>query len=338
MDKIRFGVVRINHGHIYTQVEALLRAGAECVGFYAPEDDLAAQFAARYPQIPRVDTAARILEDESVALITTSAVPNERGPLGIAAMRHGKDFLTDKPGFTTLAQLAEARRVQVETGRFYAIYFGRFDSRATLKAGELVHAGAIGQVVQFTGLGPHRAGLASRADWFFVRDKYGGVITDIGSHQFDHFLYFTGSTCAEIVAAQVANYRHPEYPELEEIGEVMLRGDQGTGYIRVDWFSPDGLPTWGDTRLVILGTEGYIEARLTIDLAGRSGTDHLFLVNRSGVEYVDCSQVALTFGRDLLADIRHRTQTAMSQEEAFLACELSLRAQAAAKRLGHLRA
>lgn len=338
MDKIRFGVVRINHGHIYAQVETLLRAGAQCVGFYAPEDDLAARFAARYPQIPRLDTPARILEDESVALITTAAIPNERAPLGIAAMRHGKDFLTDKPGFTTLEQLAEARRVQTETGRLYAIYFGRFDSRATLKAGELVRAGAIGQVVHFTGLGPHRAGLASRADWFFVRAKYGGVITDIGSHQFDHFLYFTGSTRADVVGAQVANYQHPEYPELEEIGEVMLHGDRGTGYLRVDWLSPDGLPTWGDTRLFILGTEGYIEARLTIDLAGRSGTDHLFLVNRSGVEYVDCSQVALTFGRDLLADIRQRTQTAIDQEASFLACELSLRAQAAAKRLGHLRA
>lgn len=330
MDKVRFGVVGINHGHIYAQVEVLLSAGAECVGFYAPEDALAARFAARYPQIPRVDRAARLLEDESVALITTAAIPNERGPLGVAVMQHGKDFLTDKPAFTTLAQLAEARRVQAETGRIYAIYFGRFENRATLKAGELVRAGAIGQVVHFTGTGPHRISLSSRPDWFFVREKYGGIINDIGAHQFDHFIYFTGSTRAEVLGAQASNQKYPQYPELEEIGEAMLRGDRGSGYIRVDWYGPDDLPTWGDKRLII-GTEGYIEAGQAIDLAGRTGKDQVLLANRAGAEYVDCSQVELTFGRDLVNDVRRRTQTAFDQKAAFLACELSLRAQAAAK-------
>jgi len=332
----RFGVIKINHGHIYAQVEALLGAGAACAGLYAPEDDLAARFLARYPGVRRVDDPAALLEDESIQIITTSAIPNERGPLGAAAMRHGKSFLSDKPGFTTLAQLAEARRAHAETGRAYAVYFGRYDSRATLKAGELARAGAIGRVVQFIGLGPHRAGLPSRADWFFRREQYGGIITDIASHQFDHFLYFTGSTRAEVVAAQVANYKHPEHPELEEVGEAMLRGDAGTAYIRVDWLSPDGLGTWGDTRLVILGTEGYMEVRPTIDLAGQPGGDHLLLVNGERTQRVDCADVPLDFGRRFVADALAGTQTAQNQERCFLACELALRAQQMAARLGNL--
>ncbi len=333
---VRFGVIKINHGHIYAQVEALLGAGAECAGLYAPEDDLAERFLARYPQVPRVDGPEALLEDGSIRIITTSAIPNERGPLGVAAMRHGKDFLTDKPGFTTLAQLAEARRAHAETGRQYAVYFGRYDSRATLKAGELVRAGAVGRVVQFIGLGPHRAGLAGRANWFFHREQYGGIITDLASHQFDHFLYFTGSTQAEVVASHVANYRHPEHPELEELGEVMLRGDGGTGYIRVDWLSPDGLGTWGDTRLVILGTEGYMEVRPTIDLDGQPGGDHLLLVNGERTQRVDCRDVPLDFGRRFVADALEGTQTTQDQERCFLACELSLRAQQMATRLGKL--
>ena len=320
---IRFGIIGVDHGHINSQVSALLGAGAEPTTFFTPDPDLAA-------------SAEEILEDESIQLVTSAAINSERAPLGIASMRHGKDFMTDKPGFTTLAQLEEARRVQRETGRIYSIYYGRHDSRSTLKAGELVHGGAIGQVVQFIGLGPHRAGLARRPDWFFRREQYGGVITDIAAHQFDHFLYFTGSIQADIVAAQVANYQHPEHPELEELGEVMLRGDKGTGYIRVDWLNPDGLPTWGDTRLVILGTDGYIEVRPTIDLAGQPGTDHLFLVNHAGTSRIDCSDMELPYARALLADIRDRTETAMSQQHCFLSCELALRAQAKATRLGHL--
>jgi predicted dehydrogenase len=331
---VRFSVIGVNHGHIYGQVNALLNAGAELVSFYAQEPELAARFAETYPQARLARGVQEILEDETVHLIASAAIPNERAPLGIAAMQHGKDFMSDKPGFTTLKQLAEARQVQMRTGRIYSIYFSeRLGSKATVKAGELVKTGAIGQVMQTIGLGPHRIRLHTRPDWFFHRERYGGIITDIGSHQVDQFLFFTASTRAEVVAAQVANYKHPQYPELEDFGEVILRGDRGTGYIRVDWFTPDGLPTWGDGRLVILGTEGYIELRKYCDIAGRSGGDHLFLVDQKDTRYVDCSDIELPYGRQLVSDVVNRTETAMPQAHCFLASELALQAQVQAWRL-----
>jgi hypothetical protein len=129
----------------------------------------------------------------------------------------------------------------------------------------------------------------------------------------------------------VANFAHPEYPELDDFGDMLLRGDAGRGYIRVDWFTPDGLGTWGDGRLTILGTDGFIELRKYIDLAGRPGGDHLFLVDKTQTRYIDCRSTELPFGRQLLDDVRHRTQTAMSQAHAFLASELALQAQAVAR-------
>jgi predicted dehydrogenase len=335
---IRSAAIGLNHDHIYGQVGLLLRAGAEFVSFYAREPDIVARFAETYPQVPLAESAQEILEDESIHLIVSAAIPNERAPLGIAAMRHGKDYMSDKPGFTTLEQLAEARQVQAETGRIYSVCFSeRFWSRAAVKAGELVQAGAIGQVVQTIGLGPHRVGLHPRPDWFFRREQYGGIIADIGSHQIDQFLFFTGSTQAEVAAAQVANYKYPEYPELEDFGEVILRGNGGTGYVRVDWFTPDGLGTWGDGRVIILGTEGYIELRKYCDIAGRPGGDHLFLVDQEGTHYVDCRDVDLPYGRQLIGDIINRTEMTMPQAHCFLASELALQAQAQARRLGNLK-
>jgi predicted dehydrogenase len=245
--------------------------------------------------------------------------------------------MSDKPGFTTLDQLAEARRAQAATGRIYSICFSeRFENRATVRAGELARAGAIGQVVQTVGLGPHRINLKSRPEWFFRRAAYGGILTDIASHQVDQFLYFTGSTTAEVVTAQVANYHYPQYPELEDFGELLLRSPRATGYVRVDWYTPDGLPTWGDGRLFVLGTAGYIELRKYVDVTGRPGGDHLFWVDQTGTHYEDCHAGDLPYGRQLLADIRDRTETAMPQAHAFLASELALRAEAQAARLGHL--
>jgi predicted dehydrogenase len=335
---IRFGVIGLNHGHIYSQTHLLLNAGAELVAFYAQESDLAAQYSHSFPQARLASSAAEILEDKTLQLVASAAIPSERAQLGIAAMLHGKDFMSDKPGFTTLENLAEARRVQAETRRIYTIFFGeRLENPATVKAGELVQAGIIGQVVQTIGFGPHRINLPSRPEWFFQKDRYGGIVTDIASHQFDQFLFFTASTSAEITAAQVANYKYPQYPELEDFGEVMLRSEHATGYIRVDWFTPDGLNTWGDARLFVLGTEGYIEVRKNTDLGGRSGSSHLFYVNQSGTYYLDCSQGDLPYGRQLLADIQNRTQTSMPQAHVFLASELALLAEQKAVRLGNLK-
>src|SRR5689334_18925256 len=221
--RIRFAAIGLNHGHIYGQVNLLLRAGAELIAFHAPEDELADPFARQYPQARRAASAQELLEDETIALIVTAAIPAERAAIGIAAMRHGKDVMSDKPGFTTLDQLAEARAVQAETGRIYSICFcERLENAATVRAGELAQAGAIGRVVQTIGLGPHRTNPPSRPAWFFERERYGGILTDIASHQADQFLFFTGSTRAEVVAAQVANYRYPQYPGLEDFGDVIL--------------------------------------------------------------------------------------------------------------------
>src|SRR5262245_35692881 len=152
---IKFAVIDVNHNHVYGQVNCLLGAGAEFVSFYAPEPELAASFAAQYPQARLARDEDEILEDPAIQMIVTAGIPRQRVPLGIRAMQHGKDFMTDKPGFTTLDQLAEARRVQAETGRIYSVcYSERLENRATTKAGELMKAGAIGRVIQTIGLGP----------------------------------------------------------------------------------------------------------------------------------------------------------------------------------------
>jgi predicted dehydrogenase len=325
---VRFGVIGVNHNHIYGMTDLLLKAGAELASCFAVEPDLAAEFSAHYPQARMARSADEVLNDDTIALIASASISSERAGVGVASMRHGKDFLSDKPGFTSLEQLEHARAVQRETGRIYSVcYSERFQNRATVRAGELVTAGAIGRPLQTIGLGPHRLNAGGRPAWFFERAQYGGILCDIGSHQVDQFLFFTGSTSAEVVASQVANLAHPEYPELEDFGDMVLRGDRGTGYVRVDWFTPDGLSSWGDGRLTILGTEGFIEIRKNVDIAGRPGGDHLFVVDGKETRYIDCKDVDLPFGRQLLNDVRDRTETAMPQAHAFLASEIALRAE-----------
>ena len=332
--RIRFSVIAINHGHIYGMIKAVQNGGGEMVAVYAKEPDLLAAFVKQYPTVKVAKSEAEILEDESIQLILSSGIPVERAPLGIKVMQHGKDFMVDKPGITTLKQLADVKKVQQETKRIYSIvYSEHFDNKATVKAGELVKAGAIGKVIQTIGLGPHRMTPKSRPEWFFDTKNFGGIITDIASHQFDQFLFFTGSTKAEVVSSQVGNLYHPEYPNFEDFGDITLRGNHGMGYIRVDWFTPDGLDTWGDGRLTILGTEGFIEVRKNTDIAVHKGANHLYLVTQKDTTYIDCNNVELPYGKQLVDDVINRTETAIKQDLCFLATELALKAQSKAQKI-----
>jgi len=333
--RLRFAVVGINHNHINSQVGAVLRGGGELVSVYAKEPDLLKDFQTRFPQAKLARSEDEILQDSSIQLVLSSIVPVERAPLGVRVMQHGKDYMTDKPGITTLAQLAEVKRVQAQTKRIYSIsYSERFENRGTVRAGELVKAGAIGNVIQTVGLGPHRMSAPTRPAWFFDKSQYGGILVDIASHQADQFLYFTGSTTAEVMSSQVGNVHYAQqYPNFEDFGDLMVRGNHGSGYIRCDWFTPDGLSTWGDTRLTILGTEGFIEVRKNVDIAGRSGESHVFLVDKKETRYVDATNVVLPYGERLVDDVLNRTETAMPQAHCYLAMEIVLKAQAQAQKL-----
>jgi predicted dehydrogenase len=333
--KLRFGVIGIDHRHIYDQLTSLLNIGAECVGYWTDGDPLTLPgFVKRYPDIARVADRRQLLEDESIQLITCAAIPRDRAVLGIEVMRHGKDFMVDKPGLISFEQLDEVKRVRQETGRIYAVNFTeRFEVRAVTTATELVRAGAIGRVLQTIGLGPHRLNKHLRPAWFFDPQAYGGILVDVASHQIDQFLHFTGADDARIVTSRYGNIGHPDDPGLQDFGEILLSHGTASGYIRVDWFTPDALDTWGDGRLTILGTEGYIELRKYIDISGRSGKDHLFLVNNESSRYVDCSSASLSYYTDLQQDIFERTETAMSHAHCFKVCELALRAQQQAEKI-----
>ncbi len=339
-NRIKFAVINIDHPHIYGMVDAIKRGGGELVALYAKQADLVDKFLKTYPEAKLAKSENEILEDPAIQLILSSGIPDERAPLGIKVMQHGKDYLSDKPGITSLEQLDEARKVQKETKRIFSImYSERFENKATEKASQLVKAGAIGQVIQTVNLAPHRiangvgnTGLSVRPDWFWDKKRYGGILTDIGSHQFDQYLHFTGSTEAEVLMSQTGNVHHPDKPLFEDFGDVMLSGNGGTGYIRVDWFTPDGLDTWGDGRLTILGTDGYIEVRKNTDIAsGLKGGNHLYMANKKEMVHIDCNNEILPFGPHLVDDIINRTETAMTQAHCFLATELALKAQKKAR-------
>lgn len=331
-----FAAVNLDHGHIYGMCNGLLEAGARLKWVYDRDEKKVAQFVQKFPQVQVALRLEDIWNDQEVLLIAAAAIPNERADLGMQAMKAGKHYFTDKAPFTTLEQLEAAKRACKETGKKYAVYYSeRLHVESAIYAGELVSQGAIGRVIQMIGLGPHRLQAASRPSWFFNKEQYGGILCDLASHQIEQFLYFSGNKSAKVLSSQVANYHHKQYTELEDFGDIHLAGENGaTAYIRVDWFTPDGLSTWGDGRTIILGTDGYIELRKYVDIARSQKGDHLYLVNSKGEQHFELGgQVGFPFFGQLILDCLHETEYAMTQEHIFQAAELTLLAQQAASKI-----
>jgi predicted dehydrogenase len=342
---IRFGVCGISHDHILGMVATIQRGGGELVSVWGAEPDKLASFTRRHPGVKVAPSQDAVIADTSLQLVLSSHIANERAGIGMRAMQAGKDFLSDKPGITTLEDLAAVRRVIAETGRIYGIlYSERLEVPAAVHAGVLIGQGAIGDVIQTINIAPHQivqyagdaGGGTPRPDWFWEEKQFGGILCDIGSHQIDQFLFYTGSTKAEIVASQVANLRHKDHPRFQDFGDMMLRGDRGFGYVRLDWFTPDGLGTWGDGRLFVLGTNGYIEVRKYTNVAVAPRGNNLFIVDGKSARSIDCSAGPLPFGPQFVADIVNRTHIAQDQTQCLLAAELAIRAQMQAARVSDI--
>ena len=328
-----FAAAHLDHGHIYGMCGGLLEAGGTLRWVYDPDPAKVDAFCERFQGVRVARSLDEVLDDPNLRLVAAAAVPNQRGPLGLQVMAAGKDYFTDKTPFTTLKQLGDARAKVTETGQKYLVYYGeRLHSECAVFAGDLIREGAIGRVVQVLGLGPHRLNASKRPAWFFEKEKYGGILTDIGSHQIEQFLSYAGAADAAVASARVANFNNPDTPELEDFGETNLVADSGaSGYFRVDWFTPDGLSTWGDGRTFILGTEGYLELRKYTDLGRSGGGDQLYLVDGQREQHLELAgKVGYPFFGQLILDCLNRTENAMTQAHAFKAAELCLRAQALA--------
>ena len=328
------GVAFLDHGHIYGMAENLKAVGATISKVYEPHPKRLAYFQKQHPKVEVVSSFEALLQDKDIQLIAAAAVPDLRGPIGVQVMLHGKDYFTDKTPFTTLEQLALARETVAKTGQKYSCcYSERLQNEAAEYAVELINDGVIGEVIQVIGLGPHRLSVDSRPKWFFKKQQYGGIICDIGSHQAEQFLTYTGATDARVTMARVHNYGNPAYPELEDFGDFSLVGDnQASGYFRMDWFTPDGLRTWGDGRTTILGTRGFIELRKYIDLAADEvRTDNVYVVTGDTEEsHRVAGKIGFPFFPRFILDCLNRTEQAMTQAHCFKAAEICLKAQALA--------
>lgn len=328
----RIALVGADHNHLYEIIDRLVKAGASAVAHTAE-----GQFVEHYSGWQAASVEASfddILADDSIDLIVTAAIPNRRASIALAAIAAGKHVISDKPGLTTMDQLDAVRAaIAGRPGRPWTVLFTeRFENRAINEAVRLAKSGAVGTVVHVVGAGPHTMWAERRPDWFWDPDATGGILVDIGSHQVDQFMSITGSTAADvsIVSSMVGNVASVDHAAMQDIGSMTLAAGVVVGDHRLDYLTARGLGTWGDCRLMIVGTEGTIEARANVDVAGADGAEHLIVVDADGTRRVDISSVVVDWAEQAVADLADGGERLMTQQHAIDVTDVCLRAQAAA--------
>jgi len=324
------GIIGLDHGHIYGMCNGLSEAGASIAMVYDRDPAKVAKFREAHPEAVPAVSEDEILKAADIKLVASAIIPAERGPLGMRVLGAGKHYSSDKPPFTTQEQVNEARRTVAATGKMYTVYYSeRLHVEASVYAQRLIEDGAIGKVVHISGWGPHRISLDQRPAWFFDKANFGGIIVDLGCHQIEQILFYSGARGASISSSHTANYKFSRLPAFEDFGDASLLMDNGaTGYFSVNWLTPDGLGAWGDGRTFIQGTEGYIEMRKYIDIANDPEGDHVYLVNHHGEYHFKATGTCgfPFFGR-LVRDCIDNTRKAQDQELVFRAIELAIEAQ-----------
>jgi len=328
----RIALVGADHNHLYEIIDRLVKAGASAVAHTAE-----GQFVEHYSGWQASSAEASIddiLADDTIDLIVTAAIPNRRASIALAAIEAGKHVISDKPGLTTTDQLDAVRAaIAGRPGRPWTVLFTeRFENRAINEAVRLAKSGAVGTVVHVVGAGPHTMWAKRRPDWFWDPDATGGILVDVGSHQVDQFMSITGAVAADvsIVSSMVGNVASADHPAMQDIGSMTLAAGAVVGDHRLDYLTARGLGTWGDCRLMIVGTEGTIEARANVDVAGADGAEHLIVVDADGTRRVDISGVVVDWAEHALADLADGGERLMTQQHAIDVTDVCLRAQAAA--------
>ena len=223
-DDFQVGVIGLDHGHIYGMCNGLSEAGGGIAMVWDSDNSKLKAFQKHFPAVTIARCEEEVLEAKGIRLIASAAIPDRRGPLGLRTMAYGKDYFTDKPPFVTMEQVAEARKATQETGKKFGVYYSeRLHVEASVCAEELIRQGAIGRVIHVMGSGPHRGSLKDRPEWFFDKKRYGGILVDLGCHQIEQILYFSGTSDGSVVSSRTANYYHKEYENFEDFGDAIDR-------------------------------------------------------------------------------------------------------------------
>src|SRR5690625_333855 len=218
----------------------------------------------------------QMLDQHYVDVVVVCGIYSQRADMIVDALASDADVLADKPLCTELEDLDRIQQAAVNSRRVVSTMFEKRAHPVTLATRKVVDDGELGQIALVAATGPHKLNYATRPEWFFDGEKYGGILADLAVHDIDLVLLFTGIRNG-VVSGHQSNLALPQHPGFSDAGAAFFTSNNVASTLEAHWMWPAASPFHGHYRMRLTGTRGTAEldwAQNRLDLVTNERASH----------------------------------------------------------------
>lgn len=294
MAVIGIGVVGLGRmGQVYATHVARLVEGAALVAVADPSTAATSQFSARVPGVQVYADYRDLLARSDIAGVIVASPTSTHHDVVIAAAQAGKAIFCEKPTSLTLGTTDEMIAAVEKARVLFQVGFMRRFDKGYSAARRQIDDGVIGEPVTIRSIGrdPHRTSLE-----FANPAVSGGLILDMGIHDFDVIRWLMGDEVTRVYAESAALV----YPELRDVNDydnamITLRFSRGgLGNVEVSRTAIYGY----DIQCEVIGSKGTLQI-------GYLRETPVLTLTRAGVSHDVVPHFPQRFGPAYTSQIEH---------------------------------
>lgn len=326
---MRIGIVGLREGHVSGMLSSARKsANAELVGVVESDDNLyEALIGSKGLCVPRYPTLVDMLSEAQPELLIEGVHHAAKVELVEMAAQAGAHVLLDKPLCRNLADWERMRAAVEESGIKLSMWFTSRSYPPFMALREHLLAGDLGEIVSAVSTHPHK--LWDKAPrWYWDKDIYAGTFFDLGCHGVDQIRWLTGAEYTGVHAISTC-IKHTDPPLVDHVQASFRLSNGACGVVTADWLTPQASPTWGDTRFIVMGTEGSAHLR------AYAGNHLLVVSNKKGVIEPTFDQYKpAPFVQEMISAYERGDENFISTQDVFAVARACIAAEESARQGG----
>ena len=327
---MRIGIMGLHYGHIGGMFASAAKASnGEIVGIVEADDALYQRYTEKQ-SIPRYASLEEMLDQAKPELVLEGLTHLEKPAMVEACAQAGAHMLLDKPLCRTLDDWERMRAAVAANNVELSMWYTSRSYPPFIALRRAILDGELGEIVSLISTHPHKITRQSGTPWYFDEKAYAGTFADVACHGVDQVLWLTGAAATGVHCLGTCK-RFTDEPRLTDHMQASFQlSDGALATLTADWLTPQHSPSFGDTRFILMGTEGSAHLRA---YAG----DHLLVVsNQRGGAYepefpADRGGV---FVEEMIDAIEKGTDLFISTKDVFAGALACLKAQQSAAQNG----
>ena len=274
---MRIGIMGVHYGHIGGMFHSALKArDGEIVGLVEADDSLYERYT-QEQAIPRFESLEQMLDQARPELVLEGITHVGKTALVETCAAAGAHVILDKPLCYGMDDWRRIRDAVKKHGIKLSMWFTSRSYPPFIALRRAVEAGELGEIVSLISTHPHKTTRQSAPAWYFDASAYTGTFHDVACHGVDQVRWLTGAELVGVHALETCK-RFTDVPRLVDHTQASFQlSNNSLATLTADWLTPQAAPAFGDTRFILMGTEGSAHLRA---YAG----DHLLIIsNKKGM-------------------------------------------------------